>query len=42
MAINTGRPAIINATMADALIAPLMLPLIIRSPLMLSTTQEIF
>jgi len=39
IAISTGGAAISNATIADALIAPLMLPLISHSPLMLSTTR---
>jgi len=39
IAISTGGAAISKATIADALIAPLMLPLIIRSPLMLSMIQ---
>ena len=39
ISISTGGAAISNATIADALIAPLMLPLISHSPLMLSTTQ---
>ena len=40
IAISTGGAAISRATIADALIAPLILPLISHSPLMLSTTQE--
>jgi len=39
IAISTGGAAISKATIADALIAPLMLPLIIHSPLMLPMIQ---
>ena len=41
IAISTGGAAISKATIADALIAPSMLPLISHSPLVLPTTQEI-
>ena len=40
IAISTGGAAISRATIADALIAPLILPFISHSPLMLPTTQE--
>jgi hypothetical protein len=40
IAISTGGAAISRATIVDALIAPLILPLISHSPLTLSTTQE--
>ena len=40
IAISTGGAAISKATIADALIAPLMLPLISHSPLMLPMIQE--
>ena len=42
IAISTGGTAISKATIADALIAPLMLPAIIFYPLLMpSKTQEI-
>ena len=42
MAISTGVAAINKATIADALIAPLMLPLIFFAPLLVpSMIQEI-